>query len=92
MKTQLLIGITMVGLAGCFNGGGSGGESDPDPTPMMNELTAIASQQANDEPKEIDDVIMLKTDINSLFNGVEPVEVQQGDSPLDIINKLGGGI
>lgn len=75
-------------MTGCFNGSGNGGGTPP-PDPM-NGLTAIASKLASDEPKEIEDAIMLKSDIDSLFIGVEPVKIEKGDTVLDVINNLGG--
>lgn len=85
MKTQLVILISIFGLTGC--GGSSGGGETP---PPMNELTDITSRTVNEEPKEIDDAIMLKTDINSLFIGSEPIEIESGDTVLDVIYSLGG--
>lgn len=84
MKVQLVILITLFGLTGC---GGGGGYDSP---PPGNELTDIASRVTTDEPKEIEDIIMLKTDIDSLFIGLEPVEIESGDAVLNVIDRLGG--
>ena len=79
MKIQLIVCLMLFGLSACNSGGST-----------KTQFSAIASQSANDEPKSIDDATMLKSDINSLFNGTEPVAIDEGETVLNIINRLGG--
>lgn len=91
LTIQLIIYLALFGLSACNSGGGSGGGGGGGGGSTNTQLSAIASQGANDESKNIDDAVMLKSDINSLFNGTEPVAIEAGETALDVINRLGGG-
>jgi len=86
MKVFILITLMVAGLVGC---GGSSNKND-DPLPPTNVLQTLSSQDANSEASIIDDAAQLKSDINALFNAIDPVEVETGDNIQDVINRAEG--
>lgn len=55
-----------------------------------NQLKELSSQKVDSEPSLLGNTTLLQDDINTLFNGVNPVEVETGDSLQDVINRSGG--
>ncbi len=68
-------------LAGCHSGNNSRDD---------NQLNALSSQKADSESRVLGNTTLLQDDINTLFNGIDPVEVEIGDSLQDVINRSGG--
>ena len=84
MKLFILIATSVIylgNLAGCHSS-----NSNVD----NNQLKKLSSQKADSESSLIGNTSLLQNDINALFNGVDPVEVETGDSLQDVINRSGG--
>lgn len=86
MKAFILITLTFVGMVGC----GNSSNRIVDPPLATNKLKALALQAANTDVGTIEDAGQLKTDINALFNAIDPVEVEAGDKLEDVINRAEG--
>ena len=84
MKLFRLIATSVIclgSLAGCHS---SNNNAD------NNQLKELSSQKVDSEPSLLGNTTLLQDDINTLFNGVDPVEVETGDSLQDVINRSGG--
>lgn len=84
MKPLILIATSVICL-GSFAGCHSSNNSTDD-----NQLKALSSQKVDSEPSLLGNTTLLQDDINTLFNGIDPVEVETGDSLQDVINRSGG--
>ena len=92
MKILMIIALSVITLAAC-NSSSNNNDNDGDDTgASKNQLKVFAAQNANDEPKTVENAANLKNDINALFNGAdgEPIGVEAGDSVQDVINRAGG--
>ncbi len=67
----------------------------PDPTPIPdpvpNQLKNLAAQDANDEAGVIGNADDLREVINALFDGDEPLEIENGESLTDAIDRAEDG-
>ena len=90
--------ICLTSLGGCHsssnhNNVSSDANTDNDSNTdsvVDNQLKALSAQMLDNEPRVLDNTTLLQNDINTLFNGIDPVEVETGDNLQDVINRSGG--
>lgn len=84
MRIFIVFTVLVMGLSACD----SSNSIITDPIP--NQLKTLITQDADSEASAIGDAVNLQNDINALFDGVDPVEVETGDNIQDVINRAEG--